>query len=631
MSARRRIPALLLITAAIAGGLLLAGSSSATSQRTSSGSTARPRTLVASPHRIWAFVLDARRVTWVARGNAHGPPRCAMHVLTLRTGRTSLTPLSTGKCRYRFRLGSGTAAWVKNYGCGNNECFWDVVGVSAGARRSRIVEDVDISCAYTCAGYSPRPAITSGGGILVYAAGNGGAPARNSTRVKRIVGGHGSRLFDTGGDIQWLLAGGGAIGAVSRVLDGDGCGCLDSPVWSPDGSKIAYLDGTFFNQPIDPYGPTAALAVMNADGSGRRDLTGPGVLLGDSLSWSPDGRQIAYVNATGKVTVVSVDGSGSHELAAGYSPAWSPSGSRIAFATGNGNPAVFTVNPDGSGIQQLASFPGHNVSSSGMAWSPDGASIAFSLDGFLELLDANGGNAHQVGTNTTGDEPSFSPNSRQIVFRGGNGLWMIGADGTGLRRLTEGPDEHPSWSPDGQRIVFGSQRDDPYVDAGEVYDKAFLELYLVDADGSHLHPLSFTRPSVWNNQTTFYSARGRRLADLPGLPALVGHIAAVGSVIGRVGQVTFFNAFTGRRLSRIAVGKARSTFEIVGGDAHWFVFYRGRTISALNIRTHRIIRLARAATDPVGLSVSGHQVAWAENVFRGRGFSGRIQALQLPS
>src|SRR5262249_10153880 len=156
---------------------------------------------------------------------------------------------------------------------------------------------------------------------------------------------------------------------------GDGCGCLGAPVWSPDGSKIAYLHGEFFG-PIDyPPAADATLAVMNADGSGRRDLTAAGQLNHDSLTWSPDAKQLAYVDAAGRIEVVNVDGSGSLELGSGYDPAWSPDGSKIAFAgaDSSNNPAIFVMHPDGSGVQELASFPRTDrLETDGTTWSPDG-------------------------------------------------------------------------------------------------------------------------------------------------------------------------------------------------------------------------------------------------------------------
>jgi TolB protein len=75
--------------------------------------------------------------------------------------------------------------------------------------------------------------------------------------------------------------------------------------------------------------------------------------------------------------------------------------------------------------------------------------------------------------------PDWSPDGSKLVFEstreGKFALYVIQADGAGLRKLTSGEanDEQPRWSPDGRRIVFISQRD------------GRLQLYMMDADGSH--------------------------------------------------------------------------------------------------------------------------------------------------
>ncbi|UCG58382.1 MAG: PD40 domain-containing protein, partial [Phycisphaerales bacterium] len=82
-------------------------------------------------------------------------------------------------------------------------------------------------------------------------------------------------------------------------------------------------------------------------------------------------------------------------------------------------------------------------------------------------------------------DPQISPDGKSVVFvvrqtdleadRGRTDLWLIGADGTGLRRLTSHPenDSNPRWAPDGKRIWFVSDRSDTSqlwcipVDGGE--------------------------------------------------------------------------------------------------------------------------------------------------------------------
>lgn len=626
---------------ALAG--ILSGLGGAAVAATAGGtrSAVRPQTLVTSSDRIETFAQDGGRIAWIGQPRRG---RCGLHIRTIRSRRTVTTRLNGGDCgrsapASALALATRTAAWAEGYSCGNNECFWRIASANAGDRRARKIEAVDVGCdTDTCTGVPhPRPLLAGAGRLLVYSNGSGG--------VEQITDGRAHTFFDPGGDIYGLAQGGGLVSALSlSLVHGDSCGCLDTPVWSPDGSKIAYLHGTFFRDSV----PDAAVAVMNRDGSGRHDLPGSSGL--SSLSWSPDGTRIAYdtLSLGEKIDVANTDGSGSVQLTSGIQPAWSPDGTEIAFIradTTTNSAGVFVMKADGTGIQELQSFdfgpdpprPG------GVAWSPDGSRLAFSLGGVLEVMNADGSNEQLLGNAVSGDEPAWSPDGSQVVFRTQSGLAVIGSDGHGLRWITSGPDEHPSWSPDGKTILFASDRNDPYANYGFFNDTEYPELYQVDPNGDNLQPLSFTQPPGWLNAVNVHSSAGTPVSTLPGIPAiwrrltagataaLAGDVAAVSDVlVDGADRITLFDAHTGAQLGSVQVGVSQNYFStyfsVVGGDARWIVFHLGTAISALNVRSHEVIHLTNAAAGPVGLSVSGRRVAWAEN---GNG-PGRIRALELP-
>lgn len=634
------------VAVAFVATLAAAGSGSAAARSDSAQRAFRVRTLVSSRRRIWAFAQDGSRIAWISARRAG----CAVHIRSLHGGPTSVTPTWELRCPRDYltegalALAGRSGVWAGGGSCGNNECFWDVIGARAGARRARHLGLADFPCEPAECGNRvlyPPPLLASGGQLLAYY-----APDDINTsgrgELKRIEGGRMRPLFAPTGIIQGLAVSQGRIATASLLLHrGNGCGCLNVPVWSPDGSKIAYLDGYFFpNQE-----PDASLAVMNADGSGRHDISGGAQV--SSLSWSPDATKIAYENLDGKIEVANADGSGSVELTPGRDPAWSPDGTKIAFVQyGDNSAGIFLMNPDGTGIHELATFgpSAPPLTLEGPAWSPDGTRIAFSFSNTLEVMNADGTDVHNVGGANSEGKPAWSPDGSQIAFQSGPGLSVIRADGSDLRPLTSGPDEEPSWSPDGKTIVFASHRDDIYAGSGISYEREYLELYLVDSDGSDLRPLSFTRPADGASEVTVHSAAGRLLSKLdvygyqvPCGIALAGSLAAVctsNAQASRTGprgdRITILDARTGAQVAAVPIGSGSI---VAGADEHWVVFSHGPLIAALNLRTRRVLDLARAAKlvalrgiySPLDLTVSGRRVAWVENLHG----HARIRSLEL--
>jgi Tol biopolymer transport system component len=105
---------------------------------------------------------------------------------------------------------------------------------------------------------------------------------------------------------------------------------------------------------------------------------------------------------------------------------------------------------------------------------------------------------------TAGDShPSWSPDGTRIVFQSRIGtnseIYMMDADGSNQIRLTNDPadDEMPSWSPDGKRIIFSSNRD------------GNREIYVMNADGSNQIRLTNNPANDWEPS---WSPDGKRIA-----------------------------------------------------------------------------------------------------------------------
>lgn len=111
-------------------------------------------------------------------------------------------------------------------------------------------------------------------------------------------------------------------------------GELYNPVFSPDGTQIAYFDG------MGDWGHS--LRVMSADGADVLTLVdGWGASHVDDLAWSPDGHHLmfAFAEGEGGIWTIGVDGSGLTQLDPdGVNPSWSPDGTQIAYQRGQAGP-----------------------------------------------------------------------------------------------------------------------------------------------------------------------------------------------------------------------------------------------------------------------------------------------------
>jgi len=264
------------------------------------------------------------------------------------------------------------------------------------------------------------------------------------------------------------------IGVVSLVL-----------VVLPGAARPAYpgLNGkiAFRSDRDDPFG---AVYTMNADGSAVTRLA-VGLTI-ESPAWSPDGTKIAFASkhdeddiyimdvASGDLTRLTFGFDGDFE------PTWSPDARKIAFVSErDGNNEIYVMNADGSDQRRLTDNPGDDGAP---AWSPDGDRIAFysSRDGFFKevyLMDAaDGGNVTPlVPRGFITDDPSWSPEGGKVAFRKGNEIFTVDLASGVQMSLTNNPapDSAPAWSPDGTRIAFVSFRD------------GNAELYVMDADGGN--------------------------------------------------------------------------------------------------------------------------------------------------
>ncbi len=141
---------------------------------------------------------------------------------------------------------------------------------------------------------------------------------------------------------------------------------------------------------------------------------------------------------------------------------------RLAFSRGLSPERyeIWTMAPGGHNLRRVALSCGWDWFPS---WAPNGRQLAFAraCNGAFSIyvVNADGSGLRRLTpTKLDAEWPSWSPDGKRLAFAGGkldrSEIYVIDADGRGLRQLTHNQvaDAVPDWSPDGRTIVFASRR-----------------------------------------------------------------------------------------------------------------------------------------------------------------------------
>ncbi|HWL91168.1 MAG TPA: hypothetical protein VNP90_07355 [Actinomycetota bacterium] len=242
------------------------------------------------------------------------------------------------------------------------------------------------------------------------------------------------------------------------------------------------------------------------------------------------GGEVAFAGDDGEIHVLSLPGGDDRAVTSIPGPQFDPDGHgrllvfRDSRAGVNVNDDIAVIRTDGTGYRNLTRS--HDANEWGPVWSPDGRRIAYSSDenGFPQLfvMHADGSHARQL-SDVWGEYPAWSPDGSRIAFESSMGgstpfgdpdydVWVIGADGSGEANLTAAPDsgdKYPTWSPDGLWIAFESTRGTPPSFEPPPHDLERLsddDVWVMRADGSGLRNL--TMDLVRQDKFPDWSRRG---------------------------------------------------------------------------------------------------------------------------
>jgi Tol biopolymer transport system component/DNA-binding winged helix-turn-helix (wHTH) protein len=347
-------------------------------------------------------------------------------------------------------------------------------------------------------------------------------------------------LFADGASVYYTMADSGSryhlrqvsfSGDQDRMVDGLPPGMIVRGL-SPDHTKFLCVSGAA----VATRSPSPVWTVPVTGGYPRR----LGNILANDISWSPDGRWLAYMRSD-QLFLATSDGSGEHALArirGGILPHWSPDGSKLRLTVSDAKSqlTIWEIGADGSDLHRLQfNWPDPQQEGFGQ-WSADGRYYFFEshrdgisnlwaiaeksdrlrrtrpepvqltagpMNYYRPLPSPDGSQVFAVGVQFAGELMRYDTSRRQFDrFLGGqsisdidfsrDGQWMTYValpEGTLWRARSDGSDPlqltappllafSPRWSPDGKRICFAGKR------AGQI-----AKVYMIEADGGRPQPV----------------------------------------------------------------------------------------------------------------------------------------------
>jgi len=226
-----------------------------------------------------------------------------------------------------------------------------------------------------------------------------------------------------------------------------------SPVWSPDGKRIAYVS----------FESKKPIVYVHHLEDRRRQVIASFKGSNSAPAWSPDGKTLAVVlslEGGSQIFLINSDGSGprrriSNSGSIETEPRFSPDGKWLYFTSDRGgSPQIYRMSAAGGEAQRVTFEGSYNVSPRP---SPDGRVLAYVTRNSgkfqVALLDLSNRQVQVITDSDRDESPSYAPNGRMILLAtviGGRGmLSAVSADGRIKQRLpyAGGDVREPAWGP----------------------------------------------------------------------------------------------------------------------------------------------------------------------------------------
>lgn len=428
---------------------------------------------------------------------------------------------------------------------------------------------------------------------------------RNSGRDASSIGGTFKKVLEVGVADVWkdFIAASEAI-YLAQAAEVESQGLTEStrlsrtaetaglPLYSPDGEQIAYAQSGRNN--------AAAIRVMSSDGKRNRTLvTTDLVHTGDGFSWSPDGTQIAFSKLesfdgrqVNDLYIKNLDSGKTTRLTEGLrasGPTWSPDGTQIIFVAKTGSLQTslmsMRLNDDSTELAELV--PGENeMQFSTPRFSPDGNQIAVAVGQFggfedIYLVDANNGQMRALTQDRDHDfSPSWSPDGQYVLFNsdrsGVNNIYAYQLPNNTLMQVTNvifGAFS-PTMSPDGSQIAFVN------------YDINGYDIHVIEVDQSGWRSVNMQRENLPQSPDYVAFTQEFEINGYSAFDTLRPH-AWQPQVAGIIGA---------RIMAQDLMG--HTTYSLIGGMA-----YNGAPFAQLDIQ-HKISDIPVTPFDPQPLTLN---------------------------